>query len=164
MHELAALAEEQAAAEAAVAQAEADLKEKKETLRLLSEVAIPELWENAGYAPGTILKTKTGLSITVTETTRANISKDRMGPATAWLREHGHQFLIKRTLKVLPGDDEQGDELMRRFSDDGLDFSDETKVNAQSLSKFVREMLAEGEEVPQDLFGVYRQRKAKITN
>ena len=157
MHELALLAEQQAAAEVEVAEAEAALKARKEELRIISEETIPEKMEAVGL---TTLKTETGLTIKIDDTIRANISKDNTARAMAWLREHGHQFLIKRTLTVIASDDEQGDELASLL--DGYDVADMPKVNAQSLSKFVREMLAEGEDVPQDLFGVYRQRKAKV--
>jgi hypothetical protein len=43
-----------------------------------------------------------------------------------------------------------------------LSIEDKTDVNPASLSAFVREELVAGRQVPEDLFNVHRQRKAKI--
>jgi len=152
------LAEELAAADLAVETAEADLDLKKEVAASLAEVQIPELMEGVGL---TEFKTEGGLKIKVIKKIRSNISEANRNAAFNWLREHGHNAMIKRALTVLAQDDDQGQELSVLLSD--YDVSDKATVPWQTLDKFVTEMLEEGEDIPQDLFGVYRQQKAKVT-
>lgn len=157
MKELAQLAEQQEELEQLVAKLEGELKAAKRKLDTIAEQVLPAVMERLGLEQ---YSTNTGLEIEIEKKVRAGISKDNLIPALAWLREHGHANLIKRSLTIIPSNDVEGEllaKLLRSF-----DLSDMPSVHAQTLGKFVRELLAEGEDVPQDLFGIYYQPRAKV--
>jgi hypothetical protein len=158
MKKIEGLAEEQAAAEAEVERIETELTRAKAALRDVQEHRLPEAMEEVGL---TEFKTEGGLKIKVTKKVRTSINERNRAAAMAWLREHGHSTLIKRSLTVLAADDAQGDELVKMLDD--YDVSDKATVPWQTLDRFVREMLEDGEDIPQETFGVYHQQKAKVT-
>lgn len=161
--QLTKLAEEQARAEAEVARLEAELTRAKEAVRDLAEFRVPELMDRIGMQEFT---TASGLKIKLNETIRAGISVANGPAAFAWLRGNGHGSLIKRTLKLEFGknEDEQADQLARELREKGLDLEDKAAVNPQTLGAFVREKLRDGEDIPVELLGVHRQRVSKISN
>lgn len=158
MQDLEKMAEEQVAAEIAVADAEQALAEAKRVLSDVQEHRLPGAMESLGLEE---FKTQDGLKIKLDKKLRTSITAKNQAEAMAWLREHGHNALIKRQLTVLAQDDEQGEELAELLRQ--YDVSDKATVPWQTMDKFVREMLEEGENIPQDVFGVYHQKKAKVT-
>ena len=157
---LARLAEEQARAEAEVSRLEADLSRARDVVRDLAERQVPELMDAIGIAD---FKTSTGLKIEVSETIRASIPKALASRAFDWLRNHGSAALIKRKISVTfgKGEDEKADDLRVQLGE-RFEFEDDSSVHPATLASFVREKLRSGEDVPLDLFGVHRQRVAKI--
>lgn len=160
LSQLQQLAEQQASAQAKVADLEAQLNKAREELRDLAERQVPELMDQIGLAD---FKTTTGLKIKIDETIRASIPKAKAPLAFAWLKAHGHAAMIKRVVKVAfgKGEDEKADELRTKLADT-YDVEDDASVHPSTLAAFVREKLRDGEEVPLDLFGVHRQRVSKI--
>jgi hypothetical protein len=157
---LAKLAEEQIKAVSEVAEAEAQLSTAKEKLKDLAERQIPDLMDQVGLED---FKTSSGLIIEVNETIRAAIPKEHEHRGIAWLKEHGHEALVKRVVSVAFGKGEDGKaqqlylEMAKRY-----DVEDKASVHPSTLSAFVREQLEAGEEIPLDLLGVHRQRVAKV--
>jgi len=162
LSQLSALAERQAAAQAKVADLEAQLNKAKEELRDIAERQVPELMDRIGIDE---FKTTTGLKIKIDETIRASIPKAKAPLALAWLKQNGHGSLIKRVVSVTfgRGEDEKAEQLLKKLNDElHLEAEDNSSVHPSTLAAFVREKLRNGEEVPLDLFGVHRQRVAKI--
>lgn len=161
LSQLNALAEQQAEAARVVLQKEKELNEAREVLRDLSERQVPEAMDAVGMAEFT---TRSGITIKVAETVRASIPKPMLAKALRWLRDNGHGALIKRTITAQfgKGEEEQANEVLAALQHQGLNLKDDAKVHPSTLSAFVREKLEQGEEVPQDLLGVHRQRVAKI--
>jgi len=160
LSKLSQLAEKQAAAAAKVADLEAQLNAAREELRDIAERQVPELMDQIGIDE---FKTTTGLKIKIEETIRASIPKAKAPLAFAWLKNNGHGALIKRVVSVAfgRGEDEKADELRQRLADE-FEVDDNSSVHPSTLAAFVREKLRNGEEIPLDLFGVHRQRIAKI--
>jgi predicted transcriptional regulator len=158
---LATLAGEQRKAEIAVLEAEEALSKAKKHLADVSERQIPELMDEAGVAEFT---TADGLKIQVLEKIRASIPKTAQGAAFAWLREHGHESLIKNIVEVKfsAGEDEKAEEILHLLQEHGTEPSAEKSVHASTLAAFIKEQLTAGVEVPLELFGAFRQRYAKI--
>jgi len=158
--ELSRLADAQLEAQKAVARAEQDLKDRQAELRRIAEELIPERMEEMGIETFT---TTSGVKISVKEQIRASILAANKAAAFRWLREEGHEALIKRIVKLQfgMGQDAQAQEAIDRLGPD-YDIDDDCKVEPMTLKKFVREMLEEGQEVPEDLFSVHRQRVANI--
>lgn len=160
LSQLTQLAEQQAAAQSKVADLEAQLNRAREELRDIAERQVPELMDQIGISE---FKTITGLKIKIDEIIRASIPKTKTALALAWLKNNGHAAMIKRVVAVSfgKGEDERADELHQRLAEE-FEVDDNASVHPSTLAAFVRERLRNGEEVPLDLFGVYRQRVSKI--
>lgn len=156
------LAEAQAEAEQAVAEAELALTKAKEALKLIAETQLPEAMDACGM---TEFKTRSGLIVRIRETIRASIPKAMQVDAFRWLRAHGHESMIKRNVVVAfgKGEDESAAQLYAELSARDLHPEDNVSVHSSTLSAWAKEKLEKGEEVPQELFGIFRQREAKIT-
>lgn len=161
LSQLSQLAERQLEAEKRVAEKERELEEAKSHLRDLAEVQIPELMDGAGVLE---YRTTTGLFISIKETIRASVTEEKKPEAFAWLRNNGHGALISRVVSVSfgRGEDTKAEELVEELGVKGLSPESKTSVNANTLSAFVREQLREGLDIPVELFGVHRQRVAKV--
>jgi hypothetical protein len=161
--QLSILADRQADAEHAVARLTADLAKANDQLRSICEHELPALMDELGMQDFT---TTSGLKVTVRETIRASIPKDRKEAAFDWLDEHGHSSLVKRMFAVSFGRDEE--KWARKFAADlrrrkrELSVDDIKKVESSTLRAFVKNQLEEGLELPLELFGVFRQRRSKI--
>lgn len=157
--ELSRLADAQLEAQVAVERAEEELKARKQELAEIAEVQIPELMEKMGIETFT---TTSGVKISVKEQIRASILAAHRGAAFRWLRENGHEALIKREVKVAfgMGEDELAQETIEKLGD--LPVEDKSSVHPSTLKKFVTELLEAGAEVPEELFSVHRQRVSNI--
>jgi hypothetical protein len=160
--ELADLAAQQIEAERVLADTEAQVAVAKRALREIKEVKIPELMDSVGMGEFT---TTTGLKIKVKETIRAKISKANAVDAFAWLRENGHEALIKRQVTIMfgRGEDAEAAETIKALEERELPVDDTSSVHASTLTKFVCEKLEAGEDVPMELLGVHRQRVSAVT-
>ena len=156
------LADQQQAAEEEVARLEALLDEAKKNLQRITEHEIPKLLDGMDGK----INLPDGRTITIAEKIRASIGGDKKPIAMKWLDDHGHGNLIKRRFIVEFGRDQE--EWAKKFeaqlaeSDTPLNVKKERNVHWQTLDAFVREQLEEGGELPLDIFGVYRQRFAKV--
>jgi hypothetical protein len=143
------------------AEAEAELKATQATEREIGEKLIPDLMDELGVESFT---TTDGKTITLRETIRASVPKANIDQAYSWLATNGHGEIIKRVLSVPLGRDstERAEMLKATLSDLELPFGEAKKVEPSTLRALIRELLESGAEVPLDLFGAWRQRKAVI--
>lgn len=155
------LANDQAKAEAEVAKKEAELTQAKEKLRDIAERQLPELMDSVGY---TELKTASGLEVSIDEKIRASIPKAKAPQSIAWLKANGHGALVKRVISVAfgKGEDEDAEKLFKKLDEGDYEVEDNAGVHPSTLASFVKKKLEAGEDIPMDLFGVHRQRVAKI--
>ena len=137
----------------------AELAKLEEAHKDLSESTLVEAFDALDLRE---IVTSGGLPLVLEGTLRANASKDRLGPVAEWLRTNKHGALVKRAVTVNPPSDELGTKLLDLLKTHEFEFSDMPSVNAQSLSKFVRDTMAKGLDLPQDLLGIYYQRQVKI--
>lgn len=158
------LAQRQLDLEAAQLAAAAELKRVGDALRQVSEVDLPQAMTEVGLSE---FKLVDGSAVAIETKTSASIPKARAAEAYAWLREHGHGDLIKRAVTVNfgRGEDELAAELLSFLSEElgEQPVKDAETVHAQTLGAFVRERLAEGDDLPGDLLGVFTLRRAVIT-
>jgi len=134
--ELSKLANEIPNLEAQIEERENELKAAKEKHRIVIEDLIPDLMTQLGISE---IKTEDGRSLSVIKQYLAKIPKNKEGEAFSWLNEHGFSSIIKT--KVV----------------------ETTGVHHQTLKAFVKEQMELGNEVPQDLFGVFVKQVTKIT-
>lgn len=159
LNQLQDLYEEMAGLETLLAEHERRGRLLSEELRALAEDVIPEAMERLGIEE---FVTAAGHTLTVEKTLRASASKERAAGVFGWLRDNGHRAIIKRKVSVTLATDERGDALLNLLKEHDFDYSDVPEVNAQTLSKFVRLRMADGHDLPQDLLGIYLQRRAKL--
>lgn len=162
--QLAGLAQEQAEAEAEVARLEAELEKAKKVLRIVSEETLPGLMDELKLQQFT---TTNGFRIEVKKTMRASITKEREERAFGWLEDNGHAALIKRQVVVQFGrkasENKLARAMLKRLDRVGRDAAYKRKVEPATLAAFLREQMANGREIPLELFGAFEQRSTKIT-
>jgi len=146
------------------------IKEREEELSLLKHKArdfeeriIPEMMQEAGVS---LLKLADGSTVEVKPFYAAKIPESRVDEAFGWLRNKGHEDLIKNTVTAQfnRGQDNQVSELIKVCEEHGFNYNKKEKVEPMTLKAFVKEQVEGGKELPFDLFGVYIANKTKITN
>lgn len=161
--ELSNLATKLAEAETVVVTKERELAAAQEVVRELSEKTIPEMMDALEMKEFT---TRGGLSISIKEAIRASIPEARKSEAIIWLDTNGYGSLVKRKFVVAFGKDEErwADKFARDLAQRKrqLKVDQDKSVHPKTLASFVKEQLENGAYVPEALFGVFRQRYAKI--
>jgi hypothetical protein len=141
----------------------AQVKTRNEELRRITDQDLPEAMDAANCAE---FKDKdTGKKITIKEAVTASISKNNAIKAHAWLREHGHESLIKNEIIVPLGkglDNVAGEIITRLKTEFDVEPERRENVHAQTLGAFCREQLGMGVDLPADLLGMYIRRVAVI--
>lgn len=139
------------------------LEEERAQLRLVREKTLPDLMDVAEMDEVT---TRDGIVIKVSENLRGSIPKKTEAEALRWLEENDHGNLIKRqfTIEFGKGDEAWANKFERDMArrKKPLNMKRRAAVHPQSLLAFCREQLSEGEVLPLDIFGVFRQRVANI--
>lgn len=162
---LRALADEYLEAEAEVAQKEQELELAKAKRKDIAEVRIPQVTEGMDGK----FDLGDGRELILKEEIRSSIAGDKREPAIAWLDEHDYGHIVKRQVIVefAKGDTERCDAFMKAVK--GLEAQLGTlvvktnfNVHHATLNSWVKEQLGEGVDLPVDIFGIFRQRTAKV--
>ena len=156
-----ALANKQLQLVTEVAELEADLKAKKEELRLTSEQELPDAMQAAGL---TQIKLNSGENISINEFYNAHISKANQEKAYEWLTQIGHEGLIKNEVLLKFGREESlvVDETVSALQARGLSPQVRQSVHPSTLKAFVKEQFTSGNDIPTEPFGIYIGTKATI--
>lgn len=160
---MAALARALVDADVSVEQAEANLKEAKERARILREETIPSAMQELGLEE---IKLDTGQKLSVKQDVYAAIPAAQKEQAFTWLEQNGFGGLIKVevTADYRKGEADAAMQLFAELQERGLQVEFGQSVHAQTLKAFLREQLANGTNVPLDLFGARPVWTAKISN
>lgn len=142
---------------------QAELKLLQNQQKALIEDVIPNLMEEAGQDD---IKTIDGVRVTIKETLRASIPKANMAKALQWLIEKGQSAIIKREfgLKFGRDENEKANEALDVIIGAGFLPSDKQSVHSGTLSATLKELIAEGVDVPLPLFGGFVQTSAVLKN
>ena len=156
-----ALANKQLQLVTEVAELEADLKAKKEELRLTSEQELPDAMQAAGL---TQIKLNSGENISINEFYNAHISKANQEKAYEWLVSNGHEGLIKNEVLMKFGRDESEvvEQTVSALQSRGLSPEVRQSVHPSTLKAFVKEQFTSGNDIPTEPFGIYIGTKATI--
>lgn len=143
-----------------IPEAEAALQRLKDRDRQLSEDAIPEAMDDIGVASfrlkdGSEIKVVPDLFVSIRDSVRA----------LGWLRDNGHEGIIKHVVSASfgRGEEERAHEVVRMLEEAGVSPEDKETVAPQTLRKWAKDQLGEGHEVPEALFKLFEFRKTKIT-
>jgi hypothetical protein len=158
------LADELLQAELEVEETEQLLKEKKAFRDDIATVRIPAATDG--------LEGKFDLgndrTLEVKEEIRASVAGEKLAPAVEWLDQNDYGSIVKRTLVFEFGKDD--DEKVRKFKesiapiirDQRLVMKEKTAIHPQTLLAWVKERLKEGDNLPIETFGIFRQKTAKV--
>ena len=107
-----------------------------------------------------------GHQIKVVDAVYASITSGKKEEAHKWLRDNGHEELIKNEITANLGKDSDdiSEKAVEFFTDIGVGYSISENVHASTLKSFVKEQLKEGVNFPQDIFSVFQFRTTKIKN
>jgi hypothetical protein len=140
---------------------ESTLKERKEVLKNLLEVRIPEACQEIGLLGFAM---DDGSEVEIKQFYSASIPADKEAEAHAWLRDHGYDDIIKNLVTVQFGrnEDAKAGETLQLLRREGLLPEQVAKVHPQTLKGWVREMVEKGVHFPMETFGAYTGFKANI--
>ena len=158
---VASLAKKQKNQEQKVKDLEAELKEAKKELLRISDEEIPNLMSETGLSS---LKLDDGSSLDIKNIYGASILVANREKANDWLREHGHDDIIKNRVVATFGRGQEDDAkvFMRVAYDNGVATDQESKIEPQTLKAWVKERMEAGEEFPTELFGAFMGQRAII--
>lgn len=145
-----------------VSELEEKLKKKKAEETFLSEQEIPNRMQEAGLS---MLKLTDGSVVEIKPFYAAKIPATKTEEAFKWLRDNGHDAMIKNNVSLTFGksEDNIAKSLVDELRQKGHNVKQVEKVEPMTLKGFVREQIQSGKSVPNDLFGVYIANKTKIT-
>jgi len=145
-----------------VEELEEALKKKKAEETFLSEQEIPNRMQEAGLS---MLKLTDGSVVEIKPFYAAKIPATKTEEAFKWLRDNGHDAMIKNNVSLTFGksEDSIAKSLVDELRQKGHNVKQVEKVEPMTLKGFVREQIQSGKSVPNDLFGVYIANKTKIT-
>ena len=123
-----------------------ELKELDQYVEHLSTDLIPEHVERTGFRPkGYAID---GVPVTVKREVFARVPAGKRGEAYDWLDENGYGHLIKRTVQVAFGRDEECASLESKLEADGFRPEQVKKVEPSTLSAWVRDRRKLGQVIP----------------
>jgi len=145
-----------------VTRLEDELKEAKKALMDTSMERIPNLFDQVGLSE---IKLANGQTVSVKRQFAAHISQKNWPAALQWLRENGHEAIVKHdvTVKLKKGEDDQHRSLVAQLNDGGFSYADRESVHPGTLKAFVTEQLESGVDLPMDTFGVHPVRTTKVS-
>ena len=138
------------------------LKEEKKKLLKMTDEDLPALMTEANSMEFTLLD---GSKVTIKPQYGASIKVDNRPAAYEWLREHGHDDIIKNTVSCQfgRGEDDLASSFKAFAEKEGYVPNQTEKIEPMSLRAFVKERVENGDEFPMDLFGAYVGQRAVIT-
>lgn len=148
--------------QAEVDELEARLKQAKAALARTQTEDLPAMMDEIGLQE---FRLQSGYRISIKDDVKCGITAATRDRAHKWLLEHGFGGLIKTSVELLfgRGEVEAAHELARRLHNEHPDLDVKEVVHPSTLKAFINEQLAEGKNVPADLFNLHPYRKAVIT-
>lgn len=147
--------------EARISDLEQTLKEQKKELLKLTDEEMPSMLAEIGMSSFAL---DDGSTVEVKQTYGASILVDKRPEAYDWLRDHGHDDIIKNTVlcQFGRGEDDQAGAFAAFAQKQGFIPEQKTEVHPQTLRAFVKERCEAGEEFPMELFGAWVGQRAVI--
>ena len=140
---------------------EQQLKEAKKQLLKLTDEELPAMLNEMGISRFTL---DDGSEVVVKQTFGGSITQANKAEAFAWLRDHGHDDIIKNTISVRfgRGEDDQATEFLTVAENQGHVPEQKTEVHTQTLRAWIKEQTENGNEFPMELFGAWIGQRASI--
>ena len=145
-----------------ISEQETALKSLKEKKRQITEDLLPAVMTEHGLSDITL---SDGRQITVKKFYSCTIPTDRTEKALDWLRQHGHDGLIKHRLTIdfTRDKDDQALQVKKELEGKGLYPGDKEWVEPSTLRGFAREQVEAGGLLPpDDCFNLFIGERATI--
>jgi len=157
------LADEYLAAEAEVLRIEEELVTAKTALKDIAENRIPQATDGMEGE----FNLGDGRKLQIKEDIRSSIAGEKRIPAIQWLDDNDYGHIVKREVvfQFAKGDEERCEkfiEAVQQLPLGKLVFNTNFTVHHATLNSWVKERLGEGDAIPNDIFGIFRQRTAKV--
>lgn len=142
---------------------EEHLKVLNAAYRKTTDFDLPNLMTKAGLTTMGLLD---GSRIEIKTVYQASISKTNQPAAFSWLRENNHGHMIKNTISCNFGanEDDKAAAFFQRLYEEGLYPEQKTSVAPSTLKARVKDMIQNGEDIPEDLLGVFVSERAIFKN
>lgn len=140
----------------------AELEGASNELREILEKKMPDIMQEIGISD---IKLITGEKLIMKPYYSASISAENPKPAFDWLKENGHDSIIKNEVKAIfgKGSDNLVEKLMGELNKLMPDtFNQKKSVHASTLKSFVKELVEAGTPPPAELFHLYIGNKVTI--
>lgn len=159
------LANKQLKLEKEIEEQEARLAEKKKELAFISQVQLPDLFDQLGLEQVTL---KDGSKVIVKKAVYCSIPEVKKAFAFDWLTKKGFAAMIKREARLAFAN---GEEKKMKMV---LDYLNKTKalkdisvninqgIHPQTLKAFARDMVEKGVDLPEEGFSVHYGKEAVI--
>jgi hypothetical protein len=163
--ELARLALELRQSEREVAKAVAAAKEAEKRYKEIAYKTLPEFMESIGLT--SFEHEPSGVKIVIEEHVQVSLPKkepERYANGIEWLEDNKYGKALKRTVSAEfgKGKEAEAKAFAKRLNEEGHAAKFEKTIHPSTLKSLIKERLASGEPVPEDLFGVHQGKVAKI--
>ena len=140
---------------------EESLGKLKAEYRQISENDIPRMLSELGLSEITLAD---GNKISTATYYSARISEEKRDEAFSWLSDNGFADIIKNTVSVSFGrdEDDSASKLVDSLEDNGYATAQKKWVEPMTLKAFVREQVEKGSDLPLETFNVYIGQKTRI--
>jgi hypothetical protein len=137
------------------------LKERKDQQRKLLEETIPAMLQELGMKKFTMAD---GSTIEIKPFYGASIKEENRAVAYEWLRKNGYDDIIKNTISVRFGrnEDKLCESLINQLREQNYPVEQTEKIEPQTLKAWAKEMVERGVEFPTETFGLFTGHKATI--
>lgn len=156
------LADEYLVAEAEIARIEAELETAKTVMRDIAENRIPQATDGMEGK----FNLGDGRELQIKEEIRSSIAGEKREPAIKWLDDNGYGHIVKREIvfEFPRGDEERSKSFIEAVQKLGMKLvmKSNFSVHHATLNSWVKERLGEGDTLPNETFGIFRQRTAKV--
>ena len=138
-----------------------DLKDAKNALLKLTDEDLPSTMADLGLSKFSL---DDGSTVEVKPTYGAHILVKDRETAYEWLRDNGHDDIIKNVVSCQfgRGEDDNASAFQAFAAQQGYPAAQAESIHAGTLKAFVKERIESGEDFPHDIFGAYVGQRAII--
>ncbi len=142
--------------------AEANLKEMVKELALVATKQIPDLMVEYGFEATP--KLSNGMTITLNDVLQCSITKANEAAAFKWLKDHGHDDVIKNEIKTVfgRGEEEKAKDFYNKALEQGMNATQKAAVHNQTLKALIKDLKSKDIDVPDATFSVFEGKIAVI--
>ena len=140
---------------------EQQVKDEKKALLKMTDEELPAIMIENGIKDLTL---DDGSYLSIKQTYGATITVDNRPKAYKWLRDNGHEDIIKNQVSCTSGrgEDDQASAFHAFAAKAGYSAEQKTEIHSQTLRAFIKDRVEAGDDFPMELFGAWIGQRAVI--